>query len=1025
MGRKKALEREQRLHTRQRLAEQGSLGKLTPRKAHRFAVSEREYQRYLDIHELVFAESIEELNRIRGMQKKTVEQITDITPEISKPHHAQQDFEKPNNTETSAESELYIPNESDRAKAEKFLAEEQKHVKDIVEISPMDSGALRSKEVIGSIDPPTQAMFVTGIKVPTVHGFRIIKPTKHIAKQAETVEEDDQDIAMNGLIRVTVPITKSSTMIPSPGGHIMSGCSEEDGLMVAQPSPESPFGITNLDAADGGEISYSLRPLPRPLQAEAKFFSPSEEEQAFWRTVLPIPQKLLEACHKDPASIPQMVGYFIKQNFQYLCHTALGSFIQDHPEDMVLILEELKVGHCDLLSWLTSAYLRMFGVPAVVTNNLVPNIEANRFMKHYGHARIAYISPENTIIYFDPSLHCENITNKVSFHDSHVEMLEEHFDSALTLEQKRHILREFHRQFFIPEVITKAPETQVFTAASIDSLSLSSGIFNIPLRPSPKHLSEQTMLPVDFEQIIPFEDIRVIAEKFHIRYLLASRCFLDIACFEKSESADRSDLQALLRSNEYYGIMFGEIDALYSRDDNSLISLHFGAYTQNLRRFPLTPHKTDQPLQKADMVIKDINNYFSFSENQLRNTHLENLDFISDQFQFSASFFNYTRIFFERIQMPDGFKVYSGIDDDITKKLDGNKRSKKNPRLVYYECQIFILLVLKSFKNPALRNRLKKEFNLDDGFFTCFASNVLKENTPEKIKRRYIRMKKLPSNLSQEEKDHLQEFSRWRSIFKIDQQKVQMGAMKFAHFLTSLSLRVSFGKANEDDLFDYELEPYDPGKHQVEDIQWAVSNRTGKLVAKNTPQIAPRKELRVHLNLQAENCFIGNWGKLSMILRGIQLFCRNTHTHVTLTSDTSDIGIIIDDNTEAFDVVRAAYNVLCAQKYSSNEYRKKIMDQRAMPVDLLAKIMDQRAMPVDLLTNRNNNTLVDKADVYKEIMDQTGMPANLLYINYGDGALVCAKELFSKKTNFIGKTYEELGLEMFPTLTDEYVKGIN
>lgn len=293
----------------------------------------------------------------------------------------------------------------------------------IVKISEMDENALVSDEVCGHVSRTGLGNFIGDIHIPTPQGYQVVTPVKAHKKNHHTIPTvgsyTKKGHLTEDIVAVVLPFSiPTNRAIPLPAGYALIAIEDIDQdeesahFVLAGSSATAQIGTFNVDTAYPKGIKALIRKIPTtPL--EHQNFAPSLAEQTFWQSKLPLPQEIAH-LHKEGNQgkfFTALEAYF-RDNFYYVCQYNLGQIILKHKHMLPLIAQELKMGHCDLLSWTLAGYLRGCGIAAFTTDEKVvkdnPTGDAV-FKSAAGHARVGIIDPSGKVTYLDPTQWCPKI----------------------------------------------------------------------------------------------------------------------------------------------------------------------------------------------------------------------------------------------------------------------------------------------------------------------------------------------------------------------------------------------------------------------------------------------------------------------------------------------------------------------------------------------------------------------------------------------------------------------------------------
>ena len=334
--------------------------------------------------------------------------------------------------------------------------------KKVMQISEMDFDVLFKEDPFGKINPPMSGVLFLcdELRIPVSGGFITERGYGEYPAAPFIVPPNKRD---GNHFEITYPNVLRRNKIPMALGLELIALTRPQGARVTVPVEEDPL-IWRVNRIKD-ELEYKVcevdltSPFTKLNQAALEKFIPTEEEQKYWQEALPLPQrlkeKIIEALKKnDHQEIMHLITSYIGRkdkttgltNFRYICHPRFGEFIRNNPDDLPLIMSELRVGHCDLLSWYTSALGRGYGIPVWVSTDLLTVKEGNAFNKSYFHSRNIFPGRGGKLLAYDSTVHCEfdKAYHPKILKDDLIDELEEQFQRAGSIEEKVRILREFN-----------------------------------------------------------------------------------------------------------------------------------------------------------------------------------------------------------------------------------------------------------------------------------------------------------------------------------------------------------------------------------------------------------------------------------------------------------------------------------------------------------------------------------------------------------------------------------------------------
>lgn len=842
----------------------------------------------------------------------------------------------------------------------KYLQLESQDKKSFKKVSEMDYEALISEETIGTITPALKANFVIDIKLPLSNGYKIIKPGKHLQKNAIIIDDNEEVKSQQDLTFINVPINKSNSYLPIPTGYELIWSNDEEGLLVSQPSNDQPFGVAILDAVSEDTLNFAIKPVPQ-IFIDLNKHLVTEEEKAFWNSVLPLSQEILDTISKHPDKIPTIIANLIGKNFHYICNNALGKFIRNNDKHLAMIIAELRVGHCDLLSWISCAYMRMFGIPAYVTSTLVTNESGSSFMKNYGHARVVFFNSKGQTVFFDPTLYCEDITEKVTFDEENVFKLDENFRDAETEQAKQDVLRAF-AEIFLNSTNLEKTKNHRFDNLPTDNSNMGGFDFlNLLRKPT-----ENRLEAIDFENTWEFDEADLY-EKYGMplyhnkpnAYKVYFEANLEKRALFKKTLATLKKLKIKI-GDEY------DFTRLHPEKEKEGLDIFYMSVPNIIKLVNFKPVSDINKLSKVFLVDDDQSGWdIDINNDTITSIKFENLILLADDFNFSEKFLK---------NLPTIISLLKNPQKDVSSYYKFNKRYWETNRLLRIEYNVFYMLIVKSFRSPQLRSKLKSKFKLEEEHFLNFAKTLTNEDRAKK--RAIIAIEKINSLMSAVH-ENSSNFSEWQKVFKLNTHDLNKKAIKFVHILRKLPLKTTYNFSNENEAFTHDLVDYSPDSHDAKNIDHHASSRFDKLIAKTPLKLIPRKTLTILINFEELTPLNKTLGDIACIIKAVQLFCQSNDCEVTIITNQCDYAFKFNRQTPILNHIQTAYNIC-------------------------------------LIQNRS---------FFRSISDKSKLPNNLLVLGDNEVTIAMNKEIYGRKTNFIGKTFKELDLDLLPSFTAEYLRG--
>jgi len=281
---------------------------------------------------------------------------------------------------TSTQTEAVYP-----AKKPRIPQELSNKAGSSVGISKMDPHALTQEIPLGSISPSMKGVFFIDeeMRTPIPDGFIRDLGFAEFYPQSR-FETFLPPTATKPTFKISYP--KSTPIIPLPIKAELASLENSGNLKVAKPNPDDPL-VWRVPFQNS--LIYTLQETNTEDLLKANLSSsmyPTQAEQKYWKSLMPLPGDLEARIKEHPKDLIHLITSFLAiktsaglSNFRYVCNQDFSNFLAKHKEDLPLIVNELKVGHCDLLSWYVAAQLRAHGRPAWVAGGRVTTKDGNHF----------------------------------------------------------------------------------------------------------------------------------------------------------------------------------------------------------------------------------------------------------------------------------------------------------------------------------------------------------------------------------------------------------------------------------------------------------------------------------------------------------------------------------------------------------------------------------------------------------------------------------------------------------------------
>lgn len=324
-------------------------------------------------------------------------------------------------------------------------------------VSDMDPEALKRSVPVGRISPPmVSAKFICNeLRIPVANGFVYGRgygdyPDAALRNYSgENVDSATYEIEHPNLPPGVLGVPLSTKVVEA----------NDDLGKLSKPTKQDP--AVWRAAKTKGNVKYKLASLNEDEvgKIDISKLRVKKDEQMFWRYRLPLPlavQARIDLAKKngDHKEIVSLLTSFITQehdgktNFRYVCNPRLGRFFQENADDLPLLMNELKVGHCDLHSWYIAAQLRAQGVPAFVTTEAITTKDGKSFNDSYLHATVLVAMSDGSLMEYDPTshIHWDNSFHPSVMSDDLIDTLEDRLLEAETNQEKAEIIRGFNKE---------------------------------------------------------------------------------------------------------------------------------------------------------------------------------------------------------------------------------------------------------------------------------------------------------------------------------------------------------------------------------------------------------------------------------------------------------------------------------------------------------------------------------------------------------------------------------------------------
>lgn len=316
--------------------------------------------------------------------------------------------------------------------------------------------ALKSNEVMGQIKPAVsgRGFFTQAIHSITPTGKRQYNPEISLPDETDEAPTLLTYSRKKGDIRFVIPdlspsrprgLVQRGKSIPTLFGYDLVAAGRKESLAIVSPDREFPL-YRPLDPLL--EPMFAIRPSVEEKKLDPAPFIPTEEEREYWKRVLPLPKELAAYAQEHREAIPGIVQWLLQKTYLYAVNNNYSDFLTQHTAELPLIIDELRLGHCDLLSWASMAYFRQLGVACFATEDLVTAETGEAFKAKVGHARVGVIMSDQSVRIFDPTSYCASyeVLQSHGVMDPLFLKLGKSYKQAKTEDEKRDVLRKYKKE---------------------------------------------------------------------------------------------------------------------------------------------------------------------------------------------------------------------------------------------------------------------------------------------------------------------------------------------------------------------------------------------------------------------------------------------------------------------------------------------------------------------------------------------------------------------------------------------------
>ncbi len=326
-------------------------------------------------------------------------------------------------------------------------------------VSSMDLEGLLSDKVIGSIYPKIHCQCDYDFALPDVSGFTHLRPDAPRPEEIRVLPRLTRDDIQRDNLVISLPRGRiTGGVLPVPYGFRVRGALEQP-IDIVDAGGQSPFRTRLMSEIGQDSLTYVMSFIGDSATVDLKSFVPTEDEREDLQACLPVPEEFRTRGSASLSGAREVINEIMAREFRYVCDDRLGAFIKRHPQDLGLIMEGLKAGHCDLLAWCAAAYYRQLGHAACVVNSEITGARGDGFLRDCTHSRVGVFKPNGAVNYFDATETCRAIEGYALEHtsDGLLAQTEEEYDQAHTREEKLEVLRKLRRHIDESEPLHYAP----------------------------------------------------------------------------------------------------------------------------------------------------------------------------------------------------------------------------------------------------------------------------------------------------------------------------------------------------------------------------------------------------------------------------------------------------------------------------------------------------------------------------------------------------------------------------------------
>ena len=867
------------------------------------------------------------------------------------------------------------------------------------QISRMPFALLQNPVILedSSINPPLVGMFFQEMQIPVPNGMKYLDPDKEQEAAANGVQDISTYWDEDGeSTYISYPLERETgTAIPMAPGWDIVAATDDNYLMKAD--KKNPLLTYNADYIENPEdFEYVIKRNPESIRnLDPVKFSPSKEEQIYWRKAMPLPKVLHEYIKENPEELESVIASYMAKEFPYIMNDFLGDFIIKHSKDLPLIMDELKMGHCDLLSWAEAVYLRSYGLPAFVVSGRITTEAGDKFIKTPGHSKVGLIK-NGTVLFHDPanSSPMASNYNPDKLTEPVIEKLDQAYSAAKSESDKRDILRKLLLSHPKKDIENKSHKD--YCPATKESANTDSNkVFSSSGKRNPADYYNPTVRAIKSKDIydrLTLDDEITLANLDELELHEENDIFAGFwESLERPESSGGRNMLAkfyrFLAKHKAYTLAEKDFmvfnDVLSGKGFNQIFKNGLWRFDPSLKLDFKSPRAISNRYVASlgaflgesateDRVQDDVEFKPYFSDILINN--------VSKDFKFRKSFKDYVN----SVEPKDlrgtiiiNNREVSNLSHYLaTNGMLGNRSATE----FFVQVPIFMQLATRALDDKALREKLINDFGLDEEYFKKFADHLLKiAKTPKEESKS---MKAWTSSLG----PSIKPLSEYIKIFKPDSRSQGKAMDAFRKLLNTMDSNTARQRHIPD---GHKTRDYNPGD-DTRKIDWKAYGRSDKYYVR-VPEITTGKSDPLHVYLDTESIqtneggYHGHLSNLIAIIRVLQRDVKSSGRRVYLTSPYVETYLEIPSDEKKAPLIAAA--MIC-QKGNMERFDYDPSGKEAI-----------------------------------EMKTQRGYPEYFIFLSPSDGKALALKHQLPKGSNAVCMSYRDAGIECFDQLKDSWVSN--